>query len=405
MPQVIAEIRMRVPPTPLLIALILCLLCDWYIFRCIRSGKSGGFGSKVYIAFSTLCYCVLGVALMLPRRDGDNAMLLTVMWMLFSFATVYLSKVIYVVIDLIGRIPQLFRCKRMSYSRIIAGVMSVIVFLLMWWGALVNRFSIDTVRLDFSDPSLPQSFDGYKIVQISDLHVGTFGDNTAFLSRLVDSINVLKPDLVVFTGDIVNTRSDELLPHVNTLSQLKAPDGVISILGNHDYGDYANWPSMSDKDRNLEDLKMMQRNMGWRLLCNETAYIKRGGDSIAIIGVENIGDPPFHIYGSLDKAYSSLNDTLFKVLLSHNPAHWRDSIRSNDQINIPLTLSGHTHAMQMELAGVSPAALRYKEWGGLYFDPDSTHSLYVNIGAGTVGFPARIGAKPEITLIKLRKRL
>ncbi|MDE6377337.1 MAG: hypothetical protein K2K72_01175 [Duncaniella sp.] len=123
-----------------------------------------------------------------------------------------------------------------------------------------------------------------------------------------------------------------------------------------------------------------------------------------MIGVENIGDPPFHIYGSLGKAYPDRSDRRFKILLSHNPAHWRDSISGNANENIPLTLSGHTHAMQIEVAGVSPAAMRYKEWGGMYTDPDSTHNLCVNIGAGTVGFPARIGATPEITLIELRKR-
>ena len=146
-----------------------------------------------------------------------------------------------------------------------------------------------------------------------------------------------------------------------------------------------------------------QKNAGWRLLLNDTQIIRRGGDSIAIVGVENIGDPPFKIYGSLQKAYPALSDNVTKILLTHNPAHWTDSIADHPNRNIALTLSGHTHAMQIEVAGWSPAVFRYPTWGGLYKDKKGTHQLYVNIGIGTVGFPARIGATPEITVITLKK--
>ena len=143
--------------------------------------------------------------------------------------------------------------------------------------------------------------------------------------------------------------------------------------------------------------------MGWRLLLNETVMLRNNGDSLALIGVENIGDPPFKVYGSLDRAYPNHSDSVAKILLTHNPAHWVDSISDHDNVRVPLSLSGHTHAMQMEILGWSPAKYRYPTWGGMYSDSDKKHQLYVNIGSGTVGFPSRIGATPEITLITLKK--
>ena len=191
---------------------------------------------------------------------------------------------------------------------------------------------------------------------------------------------------------------------VTALSELQARDGVYAILGNHDYGDYSDWATDDAKEADRRHLRDAIGNMGWRLLLNETEMIRRDGDSIAVIGVENIGDPPFHVYGSLAKAYPDVSDNVSKILLTHNPAHWTDSIADNPDINIPLTLSGHTHAMQMEVGGFSPAVFRYPTWGGLYADKDKKHNLYVNIGIGTVGFPARIGATPEITVITLKKK-
>ena len=248
---------------------------------------------------------------------------------------------------------------------------------------------------------MPAEFEGYRIAQISDLHVGTYGNDTAFVSSLADRLNALDADLIVFTGDIVNSRAAELVPHAGPLSRISAPDGVLSILGNHDYGDYASWPDAAAKRENMELLKSLQGKMGWRLLLNETETLRRGQDSIIVIGVENIGDPPFPVYGSLPKAYPQLSDSVVKILLTHNPAHWVDSIASRPDINIPFSMAGHTHAMQIEILGWSPAKYRYPTWGGLYTDDDNSHKLYVNIGTGTVGFPARVGATPEITLFTL----
>ena len=394
---------MRIPWIPLLILLCLSVFSDIYIYRSLVFRVKNRLWSKLQLWTAIGCYILLICALAIPRRDGDNAMLLTVMWMLYVFATVYFAKYIFVGIDLIGKIPTLFGRRRNRVLSKIAAVCAVITFAAMWWGALVNRFRIDVKQVEIARQDVPADFDGYRIVQISDLHTGTYGSDTTFVSRLVDAVNAQNPDVIVFTGDIVNSRSDELTPHAAPLSGQPAGVGVYSILVNHDYGDYANWDSPRQKNESVEYLKRLQASMGWRMLNNTTDFIYNGNDSIALIGVENIGDHPFPVYGSLVKAYPSLSDSTFKVLLTHNPAHWCDSISQHGDINIPLSLSGHTHAMQMEVAGMSPAALRYPTWGGLYADDDSTHMLYVNIGAGTVGMPARIGATPEITVITLRK--
>ncbi len=270
-------------------------------------------------------------------------------------------------------------------------------------GALVNRTRCQVKEITLCFDRLPVAFDGYRMVQFSDFHVGTYGSDTTFVSEVVKTINGLNPDVIFFTGDIVNRRTDELPPFTATLSRLSAPDGVISILGNHDYGDYSEWPSAQAKADNLTRMHALQADMGWSLLLNSSEILKRGGDSIAVVGVENWGDPPFSVYGDLGKAYPALGDSVFKILLTHNPAHWVEEVASCDSVEIPLSLSGHTHAMQIEVGGWSPAKYRYPTWGGLYSDSDGSHMLYVNIGVGAVALPMRIGATPEITLITLRR--
>lgn len=394
---------MRLPWFPLILFLIISILSDVYIYRCLLTRLKNRLWSRVQKWSAIALYALIIIAVCLPRRSGDNGMLLSVMWMLFTFISVYVGKYLFVIFDLLASVPRLFkghRIKPITWLGAIVGIGSIGV---MWWGALIERYNLDVKEVDIVREDVPADFDGYRIVQISDLHTGTYGNDTTFVSELVDKINSLSPDLVVFTGDIVNSRSNEITPHISPLSRLHARDGVYSIMGNHDYGDYASWPSQVDKDKSIKYLKQSQANMGWQMLNNQSVMLRQGADSLALIGVENIGDAPFPIYGSLAKAYPSLNDSVFKILLTHNPAHWTDSISGHD-INVPLTLSGHTHAMQIEVAGHSPAVYRYKTWGGLYADSDSTHMLYVNIGAGTVGFPARIGAAPEITVLTLRKK-
>lgn len=393
---------MRIPLLFLITVIVLSLLVDGYIYIMVRRRCVSKVPARLQLVSAVLLYMALIVGVSMPRRSGDDGSLLFIMWVLFGYMTFIMPKLVFVVVDAVALLPVLWHGRRWRWLSLTGGVIAIVAFLAMWWGALVNRFRVDVREVDFEFPHLPAAFDGFKIVQISDLHVGTYGDDDRFVRKLVGVINGLHPDAVMFTGDIVNRHSSELIPFVDALSGIEAPYGVFSILGNHDYGDYADWPSEADKAADVAALCAMQESMGWKLLLNQTEFMHSGRDSIAVIGVENIGDPPFRIYGSLHKAYPAVGDSVSKILLSHNPAHWTDSIAGHDDVNIALTLSGHTHAMQIEVAGMSPAALRYATWGGMYGDEAGRHALYVNTGAGTVGMPMRLGATPEITLITLK---
>lgn len=397
---------MRIPLIILIVVLLLGFLLDWYIWKALKERLKSHIYSRIHLVVASLLWLMLIVAVCLPRRSGSDEMLLRIMWMLFGYMTVYSAKFVFVIFDLLASLPRLWHKKRLKWLTRCGVGLSVLWFVTVWWGALINRFNHQIVEQTIYIENLPSGFDGFRIVQISDLHVGTYGDDSSYLAEMMSIVNALHPDVVFFTGDIVNRNTGELAPHIDTLKRLHSPNGVYAILGNHDYGDYTDWESSQAKEANLAALvSHIRRDMGWKLLLNQTSYIYSGGDSIAIIGVENVGDPPFKTYGSLAKAYSTPSDSVVKILLTHNPAHWVDSIRNNPEINIPLTLSGHTHAMQMEVGGVSPAALRYETWGGLYTDSingQGNHQLYVNIGIGTVGLPMRIGATPEITVLTLR---
>ncbi|WP_290073171.1 metallophosphoesterase [Paramuribaculum intestinale] len=393
---------MRIPLLFLITVIVLSLLVDGYIYIMVRRRVVSKVPARLQLVSAVLLYMALIVGVSMPRRSGDDGSLLFIMWVLFGYMTFIMPKLVFVVVDAVALLLVLWHGRRWRWLSLTGGVIAIVAFLAMWWGALVNRFRVDVREVDFEFPHLPAAFDGFRIVQISDLHVGTYGDDDRFVRKLVGVINGLHPDAVMFTGDIVNRHSSELIPFVDALSGIEAPYGVFSILGNHDYGDYADWPSEADKAADVAALCAMQESMGWKLLLNQTEFIHSGRDSIAVIGVENIGDPPFRIYGSLHKAYPAVGDSVSKILLSHNPAHWTDSIAGHDDVNIALTLSGHTHAMQIEVAGLSPAAMRYATWGSMYGDEAGRHALYVNIGAGTVGMPMRLGATPEITLITLK---
>lgn len=425
-------------PLPAIIALFaLSILADIYIWKDIRQGKSRNrwAWSNAYAISSFLLWIFLGVTVAMPRRSLDGGVY-AVMWMLTVYLSIYIPKAIYCIVSLLGRIPRLFGCPRWRWINYVGAAAGIAGFGLIWHGIIYTRTHAQTVDVTMTSAKLPKSFDGYKIVQISDLHLGTWGKKTEFLEDFVEKVNSLQPDMIVFTGDIVNQKADELKPFENILSQLKAKDGVYSILGNHDYGDYVDWPSDEAKKANLEHLKKIQKDAGWTMLNNEHKYIYRNQagrkDSIALIGVENWGEPPFGQYGDLLKAYPiderhNLRDNNFKILLTHNPEHWVQEVRKRS--NIDLSLSGHTHAMQasFDILGkrYSPAALRYPTWGGFYtenvdgeiedfgnpvsYEGKERHlakpSLYVNIGAGEVAMPFRIGASnPEITLITLKKK-
>ncbi|WP_420186765.1 metallophosphoesterase [Bacteroides pyogenes] len=271
------------------------------------------------------------------------------------------------------------------------------VFIILY-GSFIGRTKFDVKEVTFSSGFLPESFNGYRIVQLSDIHIGSWQGNSAAIEKLVDLVNEQAPDLIVFTGDLVNHRAIELNGFQNILARLKAKDGVYSVLGNHDYGPYFRWKNKQDEINNLKELQRRQKQMRWKLLNNSHAILTHGTDSIALIGVENEGEPPFSQHGDLKKAIKG-TEGLFQILLSHNPTHWRREVLPES--NIDLMLAGHTHAMQLKIGEYSPSVYIYPEWGGMYMEKN--RGLYVNIGIGYVGLPFRFGAWPEITVITLRR--
>lgn len=266
-------------------------------------------------------------------------------------------------------------------------------------GAYDYRIRRSVVRL----PNLPAAFDGIKIGQLSDIHSGSFFNKTAVKGG-VELFMKEKPDIIFFTGDLVNNTADEVKDYIAIFDKLKAPLGVYSTLGNHDYGDYFSWASQKAKLQNLEDLKEAHRLMGWNLLMNENKQISLNGDKLAIIGVENWGKGGFVKHGRLDKAYKGTEEAAVKLLLSHDPSHWDAQVRPTFS-DIDVMFAGHTHGFQfgIELGSFkwSPAQYLYKQWAGLY--QGENQYLYVNRGFGFLGFPGRIGMLPELTIMELKK--
>lgn len=262
------------------------------------------------------------------------------------------------------------------------------------------RYQLRNIPIQFDE--LPQGFKGLKIVQISDIHSGSFTDKSA-VERGVDMILKQEPDLILFTGDLVNDAATEMEDFMDSFSRLQAPLGVYSILGNHDYGDYKQWPSKEAKTENLERLKKVHADLGWRLLLNEHVPLERNGDQMALIGIENWGAKGnFSKYGNLSKAYEGAEKYAFKILMSHDPSHWDAEVTPKFK-DIHLTLSGHTHGMQfgVEIPGFrwSPVQYMYRKWAGLY--THESQKLYINRGFGFLGYPGRVGIMPEITVIEL----
>lgn len=264
----------------------------------------------------------------------------------------------------------------------------------------VYKFKVERVTVSHKD--LPKSFDGLKVVQISDLHLGSFNYRYKILDRAVGIINELDADLIVFTGDLVNNFAWELHGWELVLDKLSAKQGKYAILGNHDYGDYSDWDSLEAKKENFGTIKDFFHAIDFTLLLNDAEILSKGEQNIAILGVENWGLPPFRQDGDLKKALEKAGDTSFKILLSHDPSHWSEEVIG--KTNIALTLSGHTHGMQagIKIMGKqwSPIKYKYKHWAGLY--KEQNQFLYVNKGLGWLGFPGRLGMRPEITLIKLK---
>lgn len=371
---------------------LLLLLPDWYI-------------QKVYIA---------------PLKSrkakwwlwGPSIVLLVALYLFVFTREVYLEyfglflvtalciavpKVIFILFSLLLRGLQ-----RIIHAPIPHGKLSILpavaVGIYILFGATEGKQHFQVKEVTFQSDDLPDAFDGYRIVQLSDIHAGSWTGNPAPLQKAIDLCLAQQPDLAVFTGDMVNSRADELTEFIPILSQLKAKDGVYSILGNHDYGTYVIWENDAQRLASIDSLIQRQNKMGWQMLNNDHRIIHRGNDSIAIVGVENSGNPPFPDLGDLTKACKG-TDGLFKVLLSHDPTHWRRNVLP--ETDIQLMLAGHTHDMQISVFGFSASQFIYPEHNGMYYE--GKRGLYVNIGLGHVLFPMRLGAWPEITVITLKK--
>jgi len=295
------------------------------------------------------------------------------------------------------------KISRSTFLTRIGFIMAGIPFISIIYGIGWGRFNFIVRKSNLFYKNLPVEFNGFKIAQISDFHIGSFLSSKDKVEEIVELVNKQNPDLILFTGDLVNNMATEIEPFIPILSKLKAKYGMFSILGNHDYGEYVRWESVEKKQENIDNLLKIQEQIGFKMLLNSSAKIILDESSLYLIGVENWGLPPFPQYGNLNKALENVNNNSFKILMSHDPTHWEAEV--TNKTNIDLTLSGHTHGAQfgIEIPGWrwSPVNMRYKQWGGIY--KINSQILNVNTGIGFIGFPGRIGMPPEIGLITLRK--
>ena len=383
-----------------LLLLFTLLLPDLYIYFVYIVRRTKNTLLRLSYWIPTLLLVILYVYFM--YLTGDNAMShhalgigrLAIALMLFAT-----PKTLFMLCSLIGILVHalLKRCPTLPFTLVGVGL-ALYSFGCIAYGSFFGITRFEVKEVEYSSPRLPDGFDGYRIVQLSDIHIGSWQGRQKSIQKLVDMANGQKADLIVFTGDLVNQQSHELDGFAPILSRLHAPDGVYSILGNHDYGTYYHWKSPEEESANLDYFLHQQAAMGWTMLNNDHAIVWHKGDSIALVGVENDGEPPFSQFADLPKALRG-TDGMFKILLSHNPTHWRREVLP--QSDIDLMLAGHTHAMQAIFFGHSLAELMYPEWRGMY--TEGGRSLYVNIGIGYVGLPFRFGAWPEITVITLKK--
>lgn len=340
------------------------------------------------------------------------------------FLLLYIPKLIFIVFQLAQDITYLIQHLVAGISHITAGkenvikgipisrltfisriglIVASIPFISIIYGMLKGRWDFRVRKHELYFPHLPEAFEGLRIAQISDIHIGSFYGHREKVEGAIEQLNSLNADFVFFTGDLVNNFAEELEGWIPVLSKIKAGTGKYSILGNHDYGDYYNWSSEEAKQENLSKVKAAHAKFGFRLFLNENAVLESKGEQIALIGVENWGLPPFKQYGDLDQAIRGVENIPFKILLSHDPSHFDAQVL--DKTDIALTLSGHTHGMQfgIEIKGIkwSPVKYKYPRWAGLY--TVNGQKLYVNRGFGYIGYPGRIGMPPEITVLELHK--
>lgn len=400
-----------------LITLLLLVFFQWYSYQALKTAISNRWILYGYVFFTVIIVGnLLFYTLILERNTTNEPRLMYAIGFFLSLLIFQLLVSVILLAEDVFRIPQalysflkrvpeqtqFIPSRRKIISQIALGLASI-PFASLLYGMYRGKYNYKVLSYNLEFEDLPDAFDGFKITQISDIHSGSF-DNQTKVQYGVDLVNQQKSDLVLFTGDLVNNRADEIKPWIKIFNKIKAEFGVFSILGNHDYGDYMRWESPAAKRKNMEDLYDAHNEMGWDLLLNESRFIEKDGERLAIIGVENWGSG-FKKAGDLNKALNKVSENDFKILLTHDPSHWEAQVIPHP-FKIHLTLSGHTHGMQfgIEIPGIikwSPAKWRYKQWAGVY--SEKNQYLNVNRGFGYLAYPGRVGMWPEVSVITLSK--
>jgi predicted MPP superfamily phosphohydrolase len=407
---------------------VLMLGIDWYVFQAVRTVSQGASaatqrlisgGYWLLTLFSLLIIAWMAVSRGTPPTPLRTYLTSTILLLFASKLVV----VLFLLVDDAGRLVRFLASKfgaqsdplgdgspgisRSQFLNRLALLAGAVPFTALLWGMFKGATDYQVKRVVLKFPNLPASFDGFKVLQISDLHTGSFNANKEPLERAVALINKQQADLVFMTGDLVNNIATEVEPHIETLAKIQSKHPIYSILGNHDYADYVDWAEQGGaaaKQANLDRLKQNHAKIGWKLMLDESHQIERNGEKIAVLGVQNWGaQMRFPKYGNLARAHAGSGDAPFKILLSHDPSHWEAQVLEYPDID--LTLSGHTHGMQfgVNLPGFkwSPVQYVYKQWAGLY--EQGRQRLYVNTGLGFIGYPGRVGFLPEITVFELRR--
>jgi len=391
-------------------------------FRLLIKRKIRGSKRKIWLlsywVFTGIVYVAIFIELTIEKGYSSPSFYPLFFYTIALVFTLTITKICFIVFnladDIIHLAGKIFTTKkrkerkdnpnaisRSAFLTKTGTIVSGIPFIAFTYGVLKGRFDFRVCKEDIYFKRLPQQFNGLRIVQISDIHIGSFFNNTEDINRAIDMANDLNADLLFFTGDMVNNLAEEVLGWEEIIGRLHAKIGKYAVLGNHDYGDYSEWKSPKDKQNNLEALKKAIEKMGFRLLLNEWVGVEKDGVSLSIIGVENWGKGRFSKHGDLVKATKSVPPGSFKILLSHDPSQWDAKVLVKTDID--LTFSGHTHGFQFGIETPflkwSPAQYTYPRWAGLY--REGLQYLYVNRGLGYIGFPGRVGMPPEITCINL----
>lgn len=406
-----------------ILVILIYLTVDVYAYQAVRQyfTESSSLVMYAYIGVSLLLLASLAYYALTFQKQAlyESPRRLIILGLFFTFFVTKLLITIGMLTEDVFRIGQgiynklsssqtqeAFLPSRRKFVASIALGIAALPFSTLIYGIIRGKYNFKVLKYEIAFDNLPEAFDGFTLTQISDLHVGSWDSEEEF-SYAMDLVNQQESDVILVTGDLVNDIAEEAEKWQSQLSSLKAKDGVYSVLGNHDYGDYYSWETKADKVANLQKLKELQVEMGWTLLNNENISLERNQQKLHILGVENWGSGNFKKAGDIQKTNQGLDTSDFKILMSHDPSHWEEQVRDDEDLAVDLTLSGHTHGMQygIEIPGFirwSPVQFRYKYWAGLY--KEDKRFLHVNRGLGFVGYPGRFGIWPEVTVIRLRKK-